>query len=370
MKNLINVSLVSQSTNIVAIFLLFVLFGCTNNTPKMTEATNDIKSDNPNNNPTEVIWHIKAVHPEGSFLDIKALDKDGKIYDVKAIQDFDQRSILDIKAFIGGKRLPIKILVSNDKYSPVKAIGDDGTIYDIKALTSNGDKLDVKGVNRSGNIIHIKAINKEGVFYGVKAISPEGKLNDVKGIKVTKENIETKLNGVEVHAHIKAIPPMGCTGDNFIWHIKAVHPEGKLLDVMAIDKDGNTYDIKAIRESNQRSLMDIKAFVGKAQLPVKILVSNDKFAPVKAIGEDGTIYDIKALTQAGDKLDVKGVGRSGNIIHIKAINEKGEFYGIKAISPEGQLNDVKGVKMLKEKLELKVNGVDVYAHVKALSQAN
>jgi hypothetical protein len=138
---------------------------------------------------------------------------------------------------------------------------------------------------------------------------------------------------------------------------------------MAIDKKGNTYDVKAIRESNQRSLMDIKAFVGESQLPVKLLVSNDKYTPVKAIGEDGTIYDIKAISLEGDKLDVKGVSRSGNIINIKAINKKGEFYGVKAISPEGQLNDVKGIKLFKEKLELKVNGVGVYAHVKAISQA-
>ncbi len=366
MRKMNNISLVFRTTRIVSILgLLILFFGCTNNAPKVAETLKEAETVSFN----EIIWHIKAIHPEGGFLDIKALDKDGNIYDVKAIQNSDQRSLIDIKAFVGGKRLPVKILVSDDKYKPIKAVGEDGTIYDIKALTSKGDKLDVKGVGRSGNIIHIKAINKDGTFYGVKAISPEGKLNDVKGIKVTKENVECKINGVEVHAHIKALPPMECSGSNFIWHIKAIHPEGRLLDVMAIDKDGNTFDIKAIRESNQRSLMDIKAFIGEAQLPIKVLLSDDKYAPVKAIGEDGTIYDIKALTPEGDKLDVKGVSRSGNIIHIKAINKKGEFYGIKAISPEGQLNDVKGVKMYDKQLELKVSGVDVFAHIKAISQA-
>lgn len=139
------------------------------------------------------------------MIDIKAMDKNGKIYDVKAIQDADQRQLLDIKAFVEAAKMPVKILLSDDKYAPVKAIGTDGTIYDIKALPSNGDILDVKGVSSSGNIINIKAINKEGGFYGIKAISPEGQLNDVKGVKMTKERLETKINGVEIHAHIKAL---------------------------------------------------------------------------------------------------------------------------------------------------------------------
>jgi hypothetical protein len=153
----------------------------------------------------EVIWHVKAIHPEGRTIDVKALDAEGNIYDVKAIRDTGQRQMMDVKAFVRGEKIPVKILVSNDKYAPVKAIGSDGTIYDIKAL-ENDLKLDVKGVSRSGNIIHIKAINPKGEFYGIKALSPEGQLNDVKGIKMSAESIEGVINGVEVHAHIKAIP--------------------------------------------------------------------------------------------------------------------------------------------------------------------
>ena len=318
----------------------------------------------------DIIWHIKAIHPEGQTIDVKALDADGNIYDVKAIQDADQRQLMDIKALVDGKKMPVKILVGDDDYAPVKAITEGGTIYDIKALTGDGRKLDVKGVKRSGNIIDIKAINEAGEFYGVKAISPDGLLNDVKGVKTVEDQLETTINGVEVYAHVKALPQMGIVTGSGIWHIKAIHPEGWTLDVKALDANGNIFDVKAIQDADQRQLMDIKALDGDKKIPVKILVSDDSYAPVKAITEGGIIYNIKALTPDGKQLDVKGVKRAGNIIDIKAINEAGEFYGVKAISQEGELNDVKGVKMVEERLETTVNGVEVHAHVKALPQSN
>ena len=317
----------------------------------------------------EVIWHVKAVHPEGYFMEVRAFDREGNSYSVKSIQYADQTSILDIKADVDGQNVPIKILVSNERFMPVKAIKSDGTILNIKAVAPDGSRIDVKGVSHSGNIIHIKAVSPKNEFYGVKAISPEGVLNDVKGLKMSKERVEAIVNNVEIYAHIKAIAQAGCAGDNFIWHIKAIHPKGTTMDVKALDKDGNVYDVKALQDSDQSSLMDVKAFIGDMnQSPVKILLNNDKFAPVKAIGEDGTIYDIKAMDSDGTKLDVRGVKRSGNLVHIKAINSRGEFYGVKAISPSGQLNDVKGVKMVKADLETTINGVDVYAHIKAIPQ--
>jgi len=158
------------------------------------------------------IWHIKAVHPEGRLLDIKAVDKDGKRHDVKALEEQGNRHVMDIKALMDGKRLPVKILVSDDKFAPVKAIGPDGTIYDIKAFTPDGTKLDVKGVSRSGSIYHIKAIAPDGTFYGVKAISPGGVLHDVKGVKMRKEPVEATINGVDVAAHVKALPQVSGAG--------------------------------------------------------------------------------------------------------------------------------------------------------------
>ena len=120
----------------------------------------------------DTIWHIKAVHPEGRLLDVKAIDKQGNIYDVKAIEVHGNRHLLDIKAMVGGKRIPVKVLVSEDKLEPVKAILDDGTILDIKALTSDGKRLDVKGVQRSGTIIDIKAIGPEGSRVDVRVVPP------------------------------------------------------------------------------------------------------------------------------------------------------------------------------------------------------
>ena len=69
-----------------------------------------------------------------------------------------------------------------------------------------GKRLDVKGVQRSGAIIDIKAIGPDGQYYGVKAISPRGNLYDVKGIKMMEDRVEARIHGVDVAAHIKALP--------------------------------------------------------------------------------------------------------------------------------------------------------------------
>ena len=196
---------ITSKVRIIATILGFfiLLLGCKNEKTDINikQDTNEGVS----NNVAEIIWHIKAIHPDGKLLDVKAIGKDGTIYDVKAIQDSDQNNDLEVKAFVEGKRLSVEVLVSEDKYMPVKAIDVDGTIIDVKALTSDGQMLDIKGVSQSGNIINIKAINKKGEFYGVKAIAPRGWLNDVKGVKNSKENVEVVINGVEVYAHIKGL---------------------------------------------------------------------------------------------------------------------------------------------------------------------
>ena len=153
-----------------------------------------------------------------------------------------------------------------------------------------------------------------------------------------------------------------------MWNIKAITPDGKNLDVKAFDSDGNKFDVKAIQDSEQHSFMNIKAFVEGVELSIKIMDSSEEYAPIKAIGIDGTIYDIKALTQDNVKLDVKGISRSGNIIHVKAINENGDLYAVKAFAPDGKLNQVKGIKIFDRKVEMKVQGHPVYAHLKAINQ--
>jgi len=362
-----------------------LLTACNNSTSDVNTKTNkeDIAKTK------DIIWSIKAIQPEGESLDIKAVDKDGNLFDISAIQNSDQDVFLDVKAFVNKKKLPVKMLVSKDKYAPVKAIDKGGVSYDIKAITPEGEKLDVKGITRSGNVVSLKAINKEGDFYGVKAISPTGQLNDVKGIKINIKEKEMTLNGFNIFAHIKAMH-QSKGGDvseikgksrkkntrknekenevkKTMWNIKAITPDGENLAVKAIDDKGNKFDLKAIQIENQNCFMNIKAFVNGSELPVKVLVSDDKYSPVKAISGDGTIYDIKAIADDGAILDVKGISRSGNIINIKAVNEQGAFYAIKAFSPSGQLNDVKGIKIFERAKELTIQGNEVYAHVKAIT---
>src|SRR4029078_1079930 len=73
--------------------------------------------------------------------------------------------------------------------------------------------------------------------------------------------------------------------DETIWHVKAISPEGRILDVKALDKDGNICDGKAVPRNGDYHLMDIKAIKDGKKLPVKMLLSHDANIPVKAIGE-------------------------------------------------------------------------------------
>ncbi len=314
--------------------------------------------------PAQTIWHVKAIDPSGKFLDVKAFDKEGKMYDVKALEEDNNTLFMDIKALKGDQKLPIKMLLNKDAYFPVKAIDSNGMIYDIKAL-SGSKKLDVKGVSQAGNIIHLKAIGEDGEYYGVKAISTEGEMRDVKGVKFNTSERETVVNGVEIRAHVKALPQVPGTSTDYLWNVKAVHPEGKLLDLKAMDEKEQIYDVKAFVENGNLHLLDIKAIIGGQKCPVKVLASTDKYAPVKAIGPDGKVYNIKALTADKKILDVKGVSHSGKLIHIKAIGSNGIMYGVKAISPGGQLYNVKGIE---SEDEMMISGIKVRAHVKALPQ--
>ena len=156
----------------------------------------------------DVIWQVKAFRPETQFLKVKAVDKKGVIYDVKAIQSPDSPSnVLNIKALVGNKRLPIKIVVpkNDDKYFPLVAIDEKGKILKIIAVNDEGKYLEVKAISKSGNIIHVSALSKSGEAFNIVAISPFGEVNSVMGIKMTDAVEETVINGVSVFAHVKAI---------------------------------------------------------------------------------------------------------------------------------------------------------------------
>ncbi len=153
-----------------------------------------------------VIWHIKAIHPEGKTLDVKAFDENGTRFDVKAIEDVDQSYVMEVRTFVEGKGIPVKVLVSEEEYKPLAGIDDAGKTYVLNAITEDGRYLPVQGVRKSGYIIHVKAVNEDGSFYGVKALSTRGKLRDVKGMKMYDKQLEVTLNGVAVHAHVVALP--------------------------------------------------------------------------------------------------------------------------------------------------------------------
>jgi hypothetical protein len=362
---------------------LFLVAACNNGPSKdktvKTETEEVVKVD-------DIHWNVNAIHPDGQSIAIKAFDEQGKSFDIKAIQNSDQVNFLDVKAIVDGEELPVKMLESKNQFVPIAAINNEGSKYYVKAITAEGDTLDIKGVARFGNIVIMKAITKKGEFYGVKAISPDGNLNDIKGIKINRADREMSLKGIGIHAHIKAMQPATNEDDlkittkkkkktkyksdfkRIIWNIMAVTADGKNLDVKAFDAEGNEFDVKATQDSEQHSFMNIKAFVEPYELPVKIMISSDEYAPINAIGKDGTLYEIKALTEDNVKLDIKGISRSGDIINVKAINEDGEFYGIKAFAPDGKLNQVKGIKIFDRKVEMKVQGNPVYAHLKAINQ--
>lgn len=154
----------------------------------------------------DILWDVEAYLPEAQLVKIKAIDKDGNMYAVKAVQRFYDTSILDVKAIVNGEQLPVKLIVKEDDiYFPLKAITGDGILLDIKAVTKTGELLPVKGIGRSGNIVYIKAIGKDTTFYSVFAISPKGQVNDVKGVKMLKTTVETKIEGVAIFAHVKAL---------------------------------------------------------------------------------------------------------------------------------------------------------------------
>ena len=157
--------------------------------------------------------------------------------------------------------------------------------------------------------------------------------------------------------------------EDLVWHIKAFRPDAQILKVKAIDKKGNMYDVKAIQPSEGSSdVLSIKAFVHDKILPIKIILPNTnvKYFPLVAITEKGKTLKIIAVNEEGEYLEVKGHTKSGNIIYISAITSDNMGYNIIAISPFGEVNSVKGMKMLDATEEAIINGVSVYAHVKAI----
>ena len=160
------------------------------------------------------------------------------------------------------------------------------------------------------------------------------------------------------------------TAENVIyWDIKAVFPGDTLLELKAIDKDGNQHDIKAIQDSHDISLLSVKAIVNGETLPIKMIVRrNDPYYPIKAIDYEGKILDVKAIGKNGEIYDVKGTTRMGSIVEVRAIDKDQKQHNVISISPEHRVNHVKGLKMFNEEVEATIRGVKIFAHVKSLRE--
>ena len=176
---------------------------------------------------------------------------------------------------------------------------------------------------------------------------------------------------IEVNNRSKLIKPETNVSGDLLWHVKAFRPDAQILKVKAIDTDGNIYDVKAVQPSEgSTSVLSVKAIVNEKRLPIKIVFpkGNDKYFPLVAIDKDGKKLKIVAINDAGEYLEVKGHSKSGNIIHISAITKDNMGYNIIAISPFGEVNAVMGMKMLDTREEAVINGVSIFAHVKAIKQ--
>ncbi|WP_299519163.1 hypothetical protein [Winogradskyella sp.] len=172
---------------------------------------------------------------------------------------------------------------------------------------------------------------------------------------------ELGIDKTNTHKPETELPP------DVLWDVKAYMPEAKLIKVKAVDKAGNLYAIKGLQTYDDTSLLDIKCLYNEAVLPVKLVISDNSYA-LKAIKKDGSVLDVKAITDNGEQFSIQGIQRTGNTVSIRVMGKDNKTFKVFAISPEGNVNDVKGIKMLRDNIETVVNGVKVYAHVKALHQ--
>jgi hypothetical protein len=176
---------------------------------------------------------------------------------------------------------------------------------------------------------------------------------------------------IELEKRSDLIKPETNISDDIIWHVKAFRPEAQLFNVKAVDKKGKLYDVKAFQSSDSPSnVLNIKAIVNDNRIPIKIVVpkNSDKYFPLVAITEKGKLLTIIAVNDEGKYLEVKAVSKSGNVLHISALTKEGNGFNVVAISPFGEVNSVVGIKMLDTVEETVINGVSIFAHVKAIKQ--
>ncbi len=313
-------------------------------------------------------WPVKVIDG-GKFLDVKAITQAGDMLDVVAIDFEDGNHFMDVKVIMGDQILPVKLLISNEFYVPVKSIGPSGEIFDIKAITEEGTKLDIKGVGRSGNAIIIAAITENEKFLNIQAISPEGNMREVFGVKFGEENLEQEINSVKILAHVKAIPSPKINTSQLVWNVRAIDTDGNSLQVFALDKNDEEYDVRAVVKGGSYHMIDVKALVNRNEQPIK-LFNQDGRIFLAAVSERGELLQVKAKTASGEYLDILGIRGAGKIFDIKAAGPSGARFAVKAISDDGDVYDIKGIKVKEADDEGEIVGFVktnlFHAHVKAL----
>ena len=74
-KDFIILTLETFRTLTILVLLILLFSSCSNTTSNKAKVTQNI-----NNTPKEVIWHVKAIDYDGVFLDVKAFDKKGNSF--------------------------------------------------------------------------------------------------------------------------------------------------------------------------------------------------------------------------------------------------------------------------------------------------
>ncbi len=314
-------------------------------------------------------WAVKAVTKKGEALPVNVYLEDGTTVPVFAIYADGNDHFMDVKGVHNGKIISVKLVRTDDILIPVKGITETGNILKVKAEDSMGNILDVKGVTRDGNTINVAAVTAEGDYIPLKAISPEGVERNVKGVKFMLDNVEMEVGNAKILAHLKAFPTIDVGDIDNQWEISASTDDGQSLSVVAINKKGKEYAIKALMPGKYPYLMNVRA---EASFDIFIkFVKNDNGVVLSGIDEYGRLYEIKAKTTNGESFEVIGGEKKGNVIPIYVLGADSKKYPVKAISSEGHEFDVKGIKVMKSEIEGLIQGIDgyvkYYAHIKALA---
>lgn len=316
-------------------------------------------------------WSVHAVTNGGKALPVSVYLEDGTEIPVVAIFEEGNDHFMDVKGIHNGKKISIKLVLTNDVLIPVKGVTEDGTILRVKAEDENGKILDVKGVSRDGNTINVAAVRGEGKYIALKAISPEGVERSVKGVKFLGENVEMKIGDVKVLAHLKALPTIEVGQVDKKWEVAAVTDDGQKLSLSALSKKGKEYPVRALMPGKYPYLMNVRAQFS-LDVFIKIIKTDDGF-DVGGIDDYGRPYEIRATAENGDVFEVESGEQKGNVIPIYVAGPNGKKYPVKAISSEGHKFDVKGIKVLKDDADGSIPGVNgnvyYFAHIKALAPA-